>query len=754
MLLDDPGTGGRDMKASKTADNGRKNTPHQFRVHQISISKSKDGAVDTDSDRCGPDVNPKLLLQPETKAISHDQLVAEVRGIYAGLVMVEAKCIDVDEKQFSAALENHSRSRLNPEQWQALIALHRTLLHEHHDFFLASQHPFTSSALSHLAAKYSIPARMWSHAIHAFLEVLRHRLPESLDHMLAFIYIAYSMMALLYETVPAFEDTWIECFGDIARYRMAIEDDSVRDVTHSWYGRTANRILDFFLRRCHHLAALARQDSVLQLNWYTRAMDGNVPFDSRRGDLRLLDPVPRGEEPTLFRSSQVEPTIRIHGLLFLRQPTASFLPITQQLLSGSLDTYRGRITTKSKEQSICTAITNIASLFEYGHTKEMRHSRSVFRLAYEEYRICIRKDESVLEQPKSTGETEVSSSRPLISDPVGNAIPEDSSNHTIEHASFMTFSTFAVALRRIGNKNVIPLVHTSLLFLGSLINTKKAVQHVGRNILWLGLASLLDNLAKAVEITLRVLNHKLPESVDAVGRPFPEDFLMRGQLWSESYFPASWFTNNAEASDEERSLELQSMTAERIERTPWLASWVRGIWSGIARYQSYVSDDGATRLKIRCRGRSLLSAALFKELTWATLLHGALAQSDRGGTALGYEEDWLRLGYNYAILQSWIPVIFGLACVVGSSLYVWWCGRSLIVSSTMMGVMSLIWANVYGDVRTNPQLFWTVFGLQMHYTYAYGAEQFYRLRMTTGYATGISSHPLVTFILTELDIFS
>ena len=58
-----------------------------------------------------------------------------------------------------------------------------------------------------------MPARMWRHGIHAFLEVLRYRLPDSLEHMLAFIYIAYSMMALLFETVPTFEDTWIECLG-------------------------------------------------------------------------------------------------------------------------------------------------------------------------------------------------------------------------------------------------------------------------------------------------------------------------------------------------------------------------------------------------------------------------------------------------------------------------------------------------------------------------------------------------------------
>ena len=161
------------------------------------------------------EVEPEMLLQPDTRPISHEQLVVEVKGIYAGLVMVEAKCIDIDERQSVAAQEKDPTKRVNlkNDQWQSLIALHKQLLHEHHDFFLASQHPSASPALSRLAAKYSMPARMWRHGIHAFLEVLRHRLPESLEHMLAFIYIAYSMMALLYETVSIFEDTWIECLG-------------------------------------------------------------------------------------------------------------------------------------------------------------------------------------------------------------------------------------------------------------------------------------------------------------------------------------------------------------------------------------------------------------------------------------------------------------------------------------------------------------------------------------------------------------
>jgi hypothetical protein len=87
--------------------------------------------------------------------------------------MVEAKCVEVDNKQALAAKKGKTgqQPKLSNEQWQALIALHRTLLHEHHDFFLASQHPSASPALRRLAGKYTMPARMWRHGIHSFLEL-------------------------------------------------------------------------------------------------------------------------------------------------------------------------------------------------------------------------------------------------------------------------------------------------------------------------------------------------------------------------------------------------------------------------------------------------------------------------------------------------------------------------------------------------------------------------------------------------------
>lgn len=73
------------------------------------------------------EAEPEMLLQPETRPISHDQLIIEVKGIYAGLVMVEAKCIDIDERQSAAAQEKDPSKKvhLKNDQWQSLIALHK-----------------------------------------------------------------------------------------------------------------------------------------------------------------------------------------------------------------------------------------------------------------------------------------------------------------------------------------------------------------------------------------------------------------------------------------------------------------------------------------------------------------------------------------------------------------------------------------------------------------------------------------------------
>ena len=63
--------------------------------------------IDTDAE---PESD--LLLQPKTRPISHEQLVVEIKDIYADLIMVKAKCIDVDEKQFTKTQEKISSRQI------------------------------------------------------------------------------------------------------------------------------------------------------------------------------------------------------------------------------------------------------------------------------------------------------------------------------------------------------------------------------------------------------------------------------------------------------------------------------------------------------------------------------------------------------------------------------------------------------------------------------------------------------------------
>lgn len=82
------------------------------------LSLSGETASKTSYINADEKLNLVRLLQPETRPILHDQLVVDVKGIYVGLVMMEAKCIDVNEKQSLEAQEKNPfrQTRLSNEQ--------------------------------------------------------------------------------------------------------------------------------------------------------------------------------------------------------------------------------------------------------------------------------------------------------------------------------------------------------------------------------------------------------------------------------------------------------------------------------------------------------------------------------------------------------------------------------------------------------------------------------------------------------------
>jgi hypothetical protein len=159
--------------------------------------------------------------------ITQEQLVNEVKGIYAGLVMVEKhilekKCIQVDLQLGNPQLVS-AANKLSDEQWHALVALHRTLLHEHHDFYLACHHPLASTALRGLARKYAMPARMWEHGLNSFLRIFCKQVPGTNEHMLAYLDHAHSVLEDLQQRVPSLSTDWSECVKGLNVYRDELQ---------------------------------------------------------------------------------------------------------------------------------------------------------------------------------------------------------------------------------------------------------------------------------------------------------------------------------------------------------------------------------------------------------------------------------------------------------------------------------------------------------------------------------------------------
>ncbi|CZS92380.1 uncharacterized protein RAG0_02797 [Rhynchosporium agropyri] len=497
-----------------------------------------------------------IISQLETRPISQEQLVAEVKGIYAGLgnvysllphqsLMVEAKCIEVDNKQATLTqADPTSQPELNNKQWQALIALHRTLLHEHHDFFLASQHPSASAALRRLASKYAMPARMWRHGIHSFLELLRTRLPASLDHMLAFIYLAYSMMALLYETVPAFEDTWIECLGDLGRYRMAIEDDDIRDrevwarVARHWYSRASDK-KPTTGRLYHHLAILTRPNALQQLFYYSKSLCVVIPFTSTRESiLTLFEPVLNSDNAHgQYRLAQFDTAfVKAHGLLFTNRNVKQFDATVNEFL-GLLDNQIGRVTRKFMEQGYHIAVANCAA---------------VLGLAAKENPLIQAMDVS-----------------PADESDIKMAADDGLAQRSFERAANLNNETLKIVLRRIGDPNVLPFIHVTLVFMYYLARHSNAVNLLAAQFPWQSLTMYLNPLLALYLTQARIESTDFPLPVRGDASPFPEDFSMRGLLWVDAYYPDRWFAND-KIDDAEKYLEVASMTNDCKERIFWL----------------------------------------------------------------------------------------------------------------------------------------------------------------------------------------
>ncbi|KAL4887814.1 hypothetical protein BDV59DRAFT_189850 [Aspergillus ambiguus] len=505
-----------------------------------------------------------------------EQLINEVRGIYAGLVMVEKKCIEIDKAQ------SESQAPLDNQKWQALIALHRTLLQEHHDFFMASQHPTASPVLRRLSEKYAMPARMWRYGIHSFLELLRHRLPESLDHMLTFIYLAYSMMTLLLETVPGFQDTWIECLGDLSRYRMAVEESDLKErevwagVARYWYNRAADRNPDVG-RIQHHLAVLSRPYILQQLFYYTKSLVSVRSFAGTRESILLLfNPILHNPKPSSSSHPHlITAFVAAHGALFGRD-SDRFLSSVAEFLPP-LDTFITRIGPAFRMQGVHIASANFAAMLEYCHADAPLVGE------FQQGTMPQEKSHDDIYTFATETWTPVSEPQKVVSDFVALCEPQRSSRFVF-YGSFLAFETMSVFLDQTGDQHIYPALNVCLSFLWCLSRTAAGMKYAEAVVPWRKLVSCLNGMFRPEVNMDYVEQDGYPRGHDC--KWAPEDFLIRGQVWSQSCYPPHYF-DGGPTDDEGRNIEWPSLWLVRTHKCLWLAVQ-------LAKFNRWITYDSAT----------------------------------------------------------------------------------------------------------------------------------------------------------------
>jgi hypothetical protein len=562
-----------------------------------------------------------ITLQLELSPISQEQLAAEVKGIYAGLVMVETKCINIDAQKAS-----QSHEELSTEQWQAFVALHRTLLYEHHEFLMATQYPSANPALIGLAQKYSMPARMWKHGIQAFLEVLRHRRPNSQEYMLAFIYLAYQMMCLLLETVPGFTDTWIECLGDLARYRMAIEEDREihtvwGGVAGRWYVKAADRHPS--VGRLYHHSGILERPSLRKFYLYGRALTSVYPFLNAKASLdTLCSPIVDDEQALRTGNKSFEAlVICFHARVFLSQSAE----LVEQVYSASLMMLESQPEDNIAVFGVALAVTNISALLGFGSPDNIYRQHFDFALS---------------QDTSNAGSSQKHSSYfKLTTDSTSPAIGK--LQRPVDFVLDFCYESFNSIVRRTPHREVLPgllpYVHVMLVFINSLhklyprLDSDDNATDTPNDLLsprkldWSALANLFNHIAKFYPISSRTESSASGETFPSDGVPLLEDYMVRGLVWAQWYFAPDWF-NNIEDDDGSRCLEDDSKRQHRAARVLYLGMT-------LARESSHLHYD------CRTRQFSAAAAADVNDLESTTLSPSLMCR--RGGGESSVESDYV-----------------------------------------------------------------------------------------------------------------
>ena len=373
--------------------------------------------------------------------------------------------------------------------------------------------------------------------------------------------------------------------GDLARYRMAIEDDKPKDrevwcnTSRRWYEIAVQKSPNTG-RLYHHLAILARSYTSEQLSLYPRSLTCVAPFEkARQSIMTLFNPIRSTIRPSPWETS----FIRAHAILFTgqTQDPDEFDTIVDKLVRDDIS--GGNAATRLRELGASAAISNIAALFEYGTPKHGVKAR--LRLAYELAQI-VENIEPEYEEEEDPFATE----------------------RNITRSSRLASKTLETWMNRAMDSDTYPLVHIYLVFIRSLIIAQEAWKSfeneitwrvIERDIPWCAICLFLNTEAEKFRLTHSIFAEDFPQPSAENGdkekpRPLPEDFALRGQIYSQQYFPSTWFTDTM-VDDDERTFELPSMVQLQIERILWLSHRIASVCHTVV-ITDYVMNELKSKL--------------------------------------------------------------------------------------------------------------------------------------------------------------
>lgn len=201
--------------------------------------------------------------------------------------------------------------------------------------------------------------------------------------------------------------------------------------------------------------------------------------------------------------------------------------------------------------------------------------------------------------------------------------PNDNQNaKALKQARDLAEGTYRKVFARFADPNILPYLHTILVFHRYLIPYPSAMSLLEATFPWKMVSMLLNSLLLSCRDYERIQSSEFPRPVKQLPRPLPEDFALRGLLWADKYFPSDWFSND-KIDDDEKYWEVASMTDERKERVLWLAVYIARQGKG----QWLIYDDKLHQFSVPSRSEQEIDISMSTDTDEAGTLHQSRAST-------------------------------------------------------------------------------------------------------------------------------